>query len=329
MNYGDTPYVRLYIYDTVGWLMMTWEARATLPNLMRKLDRAGVLDLAEYAGEEMARAVAALIKIPEEVVGVGLADLLKRGTVVLRGQFLVMPNYVEGQSTPQSDRLRKAESRARYRDHALAAERGLVAKRDRMSDEAPGPPSSAIVTSRDEVSLIKTGKPDNPSENVTDCPGPVTKSHSDLILADLNCAEQRTDNASNPADLILAELKAHPSLAPVAYPELAKALATRFATNEIAKGFRIEWVLQAIRDSAADFASVGLNAEALGKKVRVYCDNARPPRSTNGKIDAPKSYESPKLSESQRAQERKRSDERLAALEAAAAKTAHPPKDPK
>ncbi len=53
-------------------------------------------------------------------------------------------------------------------------------------------------------------------------------------------------------------------------------LEQRFRTIEIARGARLEWVLQAIRDGAAD--GLTLNAQSLTAQLRRYVDHARAPR---------------------------------------------------
>jgi hypothetical protein len=271
VNFADTHYVRLYTYDTIGWLMMEWQARATLPLLMRKFDRAGVLDLAEYAGEEMPRAIAAMIGLPEEVVAVGLAELVKRKTLVVRGQYLVMPNFIPAQETLQSDRLRKAEQRKRYRDKAMAVELGLV--------------PAADVTNRDNPSAHTESKPDTASRTGTESPVGVTASHSVHSRAEHSSAVQGPGQTTEPEGdprtyvaPILRELERHQPLAQVAYQETAQALANRFATIQIQRNAKIEWVITSIRDCAAHVAGLGLKPEALLKKLCGYVDNSRAPK---------------------------------------------------
>ena len=58
-------------------------------------------------------------------------------------------------------------------------------------------------------------------------------------------------------------------------------LERRFRTIEISKGTKLDWVLQAIGEAASD--GVGLNAQALTKRLRTYVDNARPQRPAEPK----------------------------------------------
>ena len=91
MNFEDEPYVRIYQRDTKTWLQFGWEGQSVLCLLMRKLDRAGVLDDVTDPVAD----VALVTRMPEEVVSVGLARLLKAGTLEHHGNRLVAPRYVE------------------------------------------------------------------------------------------------------------------------------------------------------------------------------------------------------------------------------------------
>jgi hypothetical protein len=116
MNFEDEPYVRLYIRDTKTWLRLGWEGQAVFALLIRKLDRAGVLDDVTDAVAD----VALIIRMPEEIVRVGLDRLLETRTLELRGACLVSPRYVEAQTATKSDKLRSWELRKRRRDQARA-----------------------------------------------------------------------------------------------------------------------------------------------------------------------------------------------------------------
>lgn len=114
MDWENERYVRLYTRDTVEWEMWRWEARALWPQIMRKLDRSGRLVL----GKHGVRGLAALVKLPLEVVQPGLegdGGLLDDGCVVLEGDVLYAPNFVPAQEAKKSDRQRKAEERERKR----------------------------------------------------------------------------------------------------------------------------------------------------------------------------------------------------------------------
>jgi hypothetical protein len=165
MRWSDEPYIRVYTRDTVEWDMLPWESRALWPLLLRKVDRAGLLEL----GKHGARGLASLVKLPVHVVEVGLAGLLDDGCVELRGTVLVVPNFHEAQTAAQSDAQRKREERARAVANARLVE--LTTRDESQNVTAP----SEFVTP--------------PSQNVTEShhlSRPVTNGHSDLSSSDLS-----------------------------------------------------------------------------------------------------------------------------------------------
>jgi hypothetical protein len=115
MDWSNERYVRLYTRDTTNWTVLSWQARSLWCLLMRKLDRAGVLEM----GRHGPRGLAVVVGMPLDVVQPALQELLEDGCIVLCGTALVAPNFMDAQDAPQSDAQRKRESRARYRDLAL------------------------------------------------------------------------------------------------------------------------------------------------------------------------------------------------------------------
>lgn len=126
MDWSNERYVRVYTRDTTTWKLMDWRARTVLLHLVRKVDRAGVLDV----GHDGVLGLAAVIELPLDIVEPGIAQLTtSRGgipTVVDTGTAYVLPNFMPAQEAPQSDPQRKRESRARRRDRALAVSRNLL-----------------------------------------------------------------------------------------------------------------------------------------------------------------------------------------------------------
>lgn len=115
MDWPDERYVRVYTRDTINWKLFPWQAKCVLTLVMRKMERAGIIELSG-AGLE---GLAALIDIPLEVVDPGIQALLAKGTLVLAGDTLVMPNFIEAQECRQSDVQRQRESRDRRRTDQL------------------------------------------------------------------------------------------------------------------------------------------------------------------------------------------------------------------
>lgn len=87
-------------------------------------------------------------------------------------------------------------------------------------------------------------------------------------------AHARLPDGHLTADAIAAELAAHHRLAQLATdPEFPSTLLSR----AMGKGTKAEWLADAIADAAAD-TPAGEQAHATMKRVRAYCDRARPPR---------------------------------------------------
>lgn len=125
MDWTDERYVRLYVRDTAEWIMLSWEARALFHEVLRKVDRAGVLAL----GRSGTAGLAALTRMPPDVVARALDELAADGCVELLPERLVLPNFLEAQEARQGDAQRARESRARRRDVARdASQRDVVAQ---------------------------------------------------------------------------------------------------------------------------------------------------------------------------------------------------------
>lgn len=142
MRWDDERYVRVYTRDTPTWCLLSWEARSIFLLLLRVVDRAGILHL----GRAGARAVAAVLRAPEDVVNRALAELTEDGCLQVKATWLVIPNFTAAQETPQNDAARKRASREKAKARAM----------EDVSGDLPEHAAS----------------------------GPVTPSHSDLICAD-------------------------------------------------------------------------------------------------------------------------------------------------
>lgn len=176
MDWANERYVRLYTRDSTTWKLLDWKARALLPLLMRKLNRAGVLDV----GSDGVLGVAAQVEMPIDIVEDGMRQLLARGVLVMTATTVVMPNFLEAQEAVQTTNHRSREYRARQRDAALlgvttgdaalpgvAPRDGSITKRDASVTKR-----DATVTPRHTASLLSdpsqeeedtSGKPDDPA----------------------------------------------------------------------------------------------------------------------------------------------------------------------
>jgi len=202
MDWANERYVRLYVRDTDDLLVLSWEARALLWELMRKADRAGVIETRRGA-----RGIAAITRIPAEVVQTALPQLLEGDGAPLiehpRGYLL--RNFLEAQEARSSDALRARESRGKRREIALAPD---VTKRD------------ACVTKRDTDGSIST--PDCQSdcssesfeEGVTKRDATVTQRDASITIRDANVTRGHTaSHAVTTCHSSLLSLPTLPSLA--------------------------------------------------------------------------------------------------------------------
>lgn len=163
MNWPDERYVRFYTRDTVTWKRWSWQARAAFGLLLRKVDRAGVLDTG--AGNK-AEAVALLLEVPLDVARQAVNEWLISGTLVETATTLVLPSFIEAQESTQTDAARQRESRARRRAASM------------QNTEAACHKLSQPVTDGHEVSQVVT--PAVPSRAV---PSRALKAHTSVARA--------------------------------------------------------------------------------------------------------------------------------------------------
>jgi hypothetical protein len=149
VDFSNERYVRLYTRDTDNWVVLSWQAKALFPLMLRKADRAGIIETRRGA-----KAIAVATGLPLEVVEVGLRDLLEapegeQPAVVQIETGYFLPNYIDAQEATQSDAQRARESRERRRERAKT----IVTKRDAAAPEIP----NVCVTERDTRSVRVVG----------------------------------------------------------------------------------------------------------------------------------------------------------------------------
>lgn len=181
MNWEDEPFIKIYTRDTPEWCVRSWEARALLLFILRKVDRAGVLAL----GPSGMKALAALLRVPIQFVERAAPELLEDQSITIGDGVLVVPNFVEAQSARQSDRARARASRARARD---AAKTVAVTKRDgsvtHAHDCAKTPEADSDATVNGETSDPCRDEPDGNTARlgVTNCDGAITPSDDSITI---------------------------------------------------------------------------------------------------------------------------------------------------
>jgi len=131
MRWEDERYVRLYTRDTLDWLSLSFEAQGLLALLLRKVDRAGLLELGKHGKRGVAAAVGHAHRWP--AIEPALDELLTDGCIEIRDSVLVFRNFIEAQEAQASDKARKQAQRERDRDKARAAGSGHLS--DAAMDE--------------------------------------------------------------------------------------------------------------------------------------------------------------------------------------------------
>ena len=168
MDYSNERWVRLYTRDTATWKLVDWRARTVLLHILRKADRAGVIDV----GKDGELGLAALLELPREIVADGLRQLLERETVLATGSAYVLPNFLEAQEAPATDKQRQRDSRGNRRARAMrdaamlsvtnrdSASRNVTECHARSQDVTSGHSTQPNKTQH-EPDLL-SGKPDAP-----------------------------------------------------------------------------------------------------------------------------------------------------------------------
>lgn len=287
LDYSNERWVRLYTRDTATWKLVDWRARTVLLHLLRKVDRAGVLDV----GDDGEIGLAAVLELPpEEIVAPGIAQLIKRGVVVNSGTAYALPAFLAAQEAPASDAQRQRDARDKRRAAALAA----AAKRDGESRNVTG--ESRNVTDRHENMGGVTGchsetRVDDPIREITHTPRaregqpdpepatPTPPRTSDpdspgalvMAAADRLTAERR---AIDPAAMPITEANSRDVVArlvesgPEARKRLDHALACVVARAKATQSVDpLRW---------ASFASEAAWAYVQGASVKGYAESADP-----------------------------------------------------
>jgi hypothetical protein len=129
MRWEDERYVKAYTRDTPDWLALGWEAHALFWELLRKSDRAGLLEV----GKSGIRGISAVTGIPVDVVERSLKILAQDGCVEQRGCQLLIRNYIEAQNANQSDKARQRNSRETARANAQKVSQNVTSVSDSVT----------------------------------------------------------------------------------------------------------------------------------------------------------------------------------------------------
>ena len=117
IDWANEPYVRLFKRETDDDLLLTWEARAVWHEMLKRFDRSGLLETRRGV-----RGLAAMLRIPIEVVERVLPELLEDGRVrSVPPVGFAAKNYIAANDTRRSDGARQAETRIRRIQSALSS----------------------------------------------------------------------------------------------------------------------------------------------------------------------------------------------------------------
>jgi hypothetical protein len=136
VDWSNEDYVKVYTRETDDDLMLSWQALALWRAMLLKFDRSGLLETRRGV-----RGLAALVRMPAEIVETALPELLEDGRLesVPAGYFA--RNFLAAQEASKSDRQRQRDSRERRAANAR------VTNRDHTSRAVtPGHDSSQPVT---------------------------------------------------------------------------------------------------------------------------------------------------------------------------------------
>jgi hypothetical protein len=170
VDYSDESYVRLYTRDTKTWLRLGFEGQTVLMFLLRKVDRAGVLD----GMDEPESDLSLVTGVPLAFVQEGLPRLLKGKVVHLVGNRLIIPNFIEAQAAPRTDKARQRDTR----DKRAALGRLVTA---RHKTEPPGHSPSQSVTP--SLATPSSTKLSSAEEEISSSPPPASVDPPTPLLA--------------------------------------------------------------------------------------------------------------------------------------------------
>ncbi len=161
LDWTNERWVRTYIRDTPAWLLLGYETQNLYLQLLRKMDRAGVIPLDETAHPHESVAVMFPGAVPDRVER-QLEKLTGAGFLLHdRGHACLLdPGFIERDEAAMTDRQRQRESRAKRRD------RSTVTKSDEESRNGAVP--SQPVTAGHNVSHGVTPIRSDPSLAVPD-----------------------------------------------------------------------------------------------------------------------------------------------------------------
>ena len=317
MKWHVEPWVKAYRTKTPEWLRLPVSARGLGRELLTYADEDdGAIAVGDGpVGLEIAYLLGARPREHKRIVE-DVAELLKDGYLIAGPGRVLIRNFMEAQDrTPGAKRT--AQWRERKTAEYVAKKRGNAAKNGHgnVTGKSPGDvadtshvtsPETSRVTSHVQVpvtgSVTQTYARRGVEVEAERDPDLISE-NSVLLSPPAGPTGPQPQEVDGPKEIrkqppglgqqVLAELKLHPSLEPIATRDFAKAVGAHLMTA----GKPMPWVLDAIRDVAVVVAGQGLSAEALAKKTFSFIKNARRPRDPEATandtrpVDAPTARE--------------------------------------
>ncbi len=193
MDWQNERWVKLYTRDSADWLALSWQAQGLFCLILRKVNRAGVIDLGRHA----AKGLAAHFGGPAAWASIKphLDELVEDGCVVIDGTSLVVPRFVEAQEATQSAIARKRTERERERDGVTKrdpASRNVTKSHEKSHDVTDGHAMSRDVTNRTDQNRSDESRESDARAPEARCPTvePATTSTTDPaeVLASMRAA---------------------------------------------------------------------------------------------------------------------------------------------
>lgn len=191
LDFENEQYVKVYKRDTVTLMLLSWQARALLWEFLRRCDRSGVIDV----GGHGSRGLAAVVRMPCEVVAIALPELVESGTVMAGTGCYVMPRFLEAQEARQSDAQRQRESRGRKRSQAIDSSDSAC--HTLSQNVTGGDETSHAVTRGHTLSLLEENRTEQKSKECR---------NREQELAPSAVADTKKPKAKNPSREVAAVL---------------------------------------------------------------------------------------------------------------------------
>ena len=149
MDWQNERWVKLYTRDSTDWLTLSWQAQGLFCLLLRKVNRAGVIDLGRHGAKGLSVHFGGPLAWPS--LETALKELIESGCVTIGGPSLEIPNFVEAQAATQSAIARKRTERERERDGVTkrdSGSRNVTEGHEESRDVTDGHAASRDVTNR-------------------------------------------------------------------------------------------------------------------------------------------------------------------------------------